>query len=100
MTLTAKERRKLLAESHTLKPLVVASASKLTSDVVEHVRAALAGQRLMKVRLHADSGAECDAAAVTLARDVPCEIVKRVGRIVVLYRREPESDAEHRQTPD
>jgi RNA-binding protein YhbY len=41
---------------------------------------------LGKVRIHADSGAECEQAAAELAQRVPCEVVSRVGRVVLLHR--------------
>ena len=85
MGLTAKERRTLLAESHRLRPVAVIAAGELSEGAVEHVRASFAGHELLKVRIHADSGEECDTAATELARRVPCELVKRIGRVVVLY---------------
>ncbi len=86
MSLSAQERRALVAQSHRLEPVAVVSADKLTDAVVEHVRTAFAGRTLLKVRIQADSGAECDAGATDLARRVPCEIVRRIGRVVVLYQ--------------
>jgi len=86
MPLSAKERQALLAESHPLKAVATLSADALTDAAVEHVRAAFVGRELLKVRIQADSGDECDAAAADLARRVPCELVKRVGRVAVLYR--------------
>ncbi len=89
MPLSSKARQTLLAESHKLKPAAILSADALTDAAVAHVRAAFAGRELVKVRIQADSGAQCDAAAAELAQRVPCEIVKRVGRVVVLYRPSP-----------
>ena len=86
MALTAKERRELLGQSHSLEAVATISAGELPDTVVAHIRRSFAGRALMKVRIHADSAAECDAAAVELVRRVPCELVKRIGRVVVLYR--------------
>ena len=84
--MTAKQRRELLAQSHALNPAATIAADNLSDAVVTRVRACLAGRALVKVRIRADSGPECDAAAAELARRVPCELVKRVGRVAVLYR--------------
>jgi RNA-binding protein len=86
MPLSPKERQALLAESHPLKAVATLSADAMTDAAIEHVRAAFVGRELLKVRIPADSGDECDAAAADLARRVPCELVKRVGRVAVLYR--------------
>ncbi len=89
MGLTGKERRTLLAESHRLRPVATIAAGELSDGAVEHVRASFVGHELLKVRIHADSGEECDATAAELARRVPCELVKRIGRVVLLYRAVP-----------
>ena len=92
MPLSARQRQALLAASHTLKPTATLSADGLTEAAVEHVRASFTGRELLKVRIHADSGAECDAAAEELARRLPCALVKRLGRVAVLYRPSPDAD--------
>lgn len=90
--LTPKDRKTLLARSHALKPAVTCAADRLTAAVVEQVRAAFPDGGLLKVRIMADDAATCDAAAAHLAGNVPCEVVRRVGRVVILYR-PPEDDA-------
>lgn len=87
MPLTAKERRLLMAASHRLKPVATVAADALTDVAVEHVRTALRTHELIKVRVPAEKGADCDAAAHDLAKRTMSEVVKRVGRIVLLYRR-------------
>ncbi len=84
--MTAKQRRELLAQSHPLSAVATIAADNLSDAVVTQVRTCFAGRPLIKVRVRADSGAACDAAADELARRVPCELVKRVGRVAVLYR--------------
>lgn len=84
--LTPKDRKTLLARSHALKPAVTCAADRLSPAVVDQVRAAFPNSGLLKVRISADDAATCDAAAASLAAEVPCEIVRRVGRIVILFR--------------
>ncbi len=86
MALSAKEKRALVGASHRLKPAVVLDADGVSASAAEHVRNCFADREMIKVRIHADSGAACDAAAVELAEQVPCEIIKRIGRVVLLYR--------------
>jgi RNA-binding protein len=94
MSLTPKERQSLLAASHALKPVVVLKAGAVPPAAVEQVRRSFAHHELIKVRVNADSGGECDATGADLAAQVPCELVKRIGRIVLLYRRVQEDGAE------
>lgn len=86
MALTAKQRRELLAASHPLKPLVTISPDNVSDDVVAQVRTAFTGRTLLKVRVNADHAAACDAVAAELVARVPCELVKRVGHVVVVHR--------------
>ena len=90
--LTPKDRKILLARSHALKPAVTCAADRLSPAVVDQVRAAFPDGGLLKVRITAAAAAPCDAAAARLAAGVPCEVVRRVGRVVVLYR-SPEGHA-------
>jgi len=86
MALDARMRRELKKRGHALKVEISFSAENFSDAAVEHVRAFLAARELGKVRIHADSGAECEQAAAELAERVPCEVVSRVGRVVLLHR--------------
>lgn len=85
MPLTSETQRKLLAESHRLKPAAVISATDLSKATIAHIAGLLARQRLLKVRIRASDGAACDAAAAELAAGSGADVVKRVGRVVLLY---------------
>ncbi len=86
MPLTAKRRQALIAASHHLKPVVTLATGDVSASVVAHVQAAFVGREILKVRINADRAEECDATATELAKRVPCEIVKRIGRVVLFYR--------------
>ena len=86
MALSARERKALLGASHRLKPVVTLAAGELSEAAVQQVRAAFTGRPLVKLRVNTDGAAECDALAEQLAARVPCEIVRRVGHVLVLYR--------------
>jgi RNA-binding protein len=97
MPLTSKQRRELGARGQRLKPAVTisADAGALAETVVTHVRALLVERELAKVRIRTDDRAACRRAAEQLAARVPCQIVRIVGRVALLYR----ADAEHRTKP-
>ncbi len=86
MTLSPRNKRELLAASHRLKPIATVAAGDVSDAVADHVRASFRATELIKVRVAADDNATCDAVARGLAEHIPCEIVKRVGRVIVLYR--------------
>lgn len=93
MSLTAKQRRELLAASHALRPVATLSEEGVSEAAVGHVRTSFGGASLVKVRVATESRAACERIAAELAERVPCEVVKRLGRVVLLYRPERESDA-------
>lgn len=95
MPLTSRERQELIAASHRLKPAVTLSADEGAVPVaaVEQVRRAFASHKLIKVRVKADEGTAADAVAAQLAAEAACEVVKRIGRVVILYR-QPAAGAE------
>ena len=86
MSLNAKQRKELWAQSHQLKAAITLSAEDLSDGAVAHVRGAFGPRTLLKVRLATDQRAACDVAAAEFERRVPCTVVKRVGRVVLLYR--------------
>jgi len=86
MALNAKQRRELSVRGHRLKPAATVSGDAVSDRAVAHVRQLLVEQDLVKIRIHADSRQECERAAAELAAQVPCEVVTRVGRVVLLYR--------------
>lgn len=86
MALDAHQRRTLLAQSHALKPLLTVPAGDLSDGVVDHVRAAFAHRALLKLRVAADNAPACDAVAAALVTRVPCDLVRRIGHVIVLYR--------------
>jgi len=88
VALSGKARRALLAQAHGLKARITLRAAELSDAAIEHVRAALTVQPLLKVRIQTDDRSECDAAARALAERLGCELVRRIGRVVVLYRPE------------
>jgi RNA-binding protein YhbY len=86
MPLTSQQRRAFVAASHRLPASLTISSGEIGEAVVAHVRSAFASRELIKVRVNAEHAPECDAAAAELAARVPCEIVKRIGHVVLLYQ--------------
>ncbi len=100
MPLTAKERKQLVARSHPLRPVATVSAVDLSPNAVAQVRDALRTHELVKVRVQAASPAEADTAAAHLAAQVPCQLVKRIGRVVLFFRSDNTSAADALSRPE
>lgn len=86
MELSSKERKDLLARSHALKPVATLAGEELSEGMVAHVRQAFQSHDLIKVRLGIEDRDACDKLADDLAARVPCALVKRVGRVLVLHK--------------
>ena len=86
MSLTAKERRELLTASHRLRPVAEVASENVSDAVIAQVRTAFTGRQLLKVRVRADCAADCAAVADEFVRRVPCDLVRRVGHVLVLHR--------------
>ncbi len=86
MPLSSGERRALAAQGNRLKAHVIIRADELSETTVAHVRQAFGQNELIKIRLSTDDRQECARAAEELAQRIPCELVQRVGRVVLLYR--------------
>jgi RNA-binding protein len=92
-TLTGRDRRRLAGQGQRLKAKVMVGRGGATDAVVEEIRRALTHTELLKVRIEADTAAETDALANELASRVPCHLIRRVGRVALLYR--PLQDLRH-----
>lgn len=91
MPLSSRERRELAARGHHLKASVTLP-TEVVADHVRQVRNAFAGGDLVKIRIRGKDRAACERAAAEVAAGVPCQIVQRVGRVVLLYQ--PKEDFE------
>ena len=94
MPLSSRERRTLAARGNRLKARVTIRADELSDAAVAHVRHAFGERELVKIRISTDDREACDRAADQLRERVPCEVVQRVGRVVLLYRPSAEADGE------
>lgn len=92
MPLSSTQRRALAARGNRLKVCVIIGAGELSEATVTHVRQALTGKELIKVRISTDDRQECARAALELAERIPCELVQRVGRVALLYRPTEENE--------
>ncbi len=79
------ERRRLAKEARALKPSVHVGLRGLTDPIVAQVRQALSKHHLIKIKVRADHGSEADVIGEELSRRVPCHVVDRIGKTLVVH---------------
>ena len=89
--LTSRQRSHLRSLAHTLNPVVLLGRAGLTEAVVREIDDALEARELIKVRLAGDRD-ERAASADAIAARTGAEVAGRIGRIAILFRRNPDPD--------
>ena len=91
--LSQQDKKKFRAIGHHLKPVVTIAGNGLSESVLAEIERALADHELIKVR----RGSECpdshDEVAAALTKAVGAELVQKLGRTLLIYRRHPEEPA-------
>jgi RNA-binding protein len=88
--LTAKQRQFLKSLAHGLEPVVQVGNKGISENLIEQIRDQLNSHELIKVRVNTESTVEPAEVAESLAQSTRSELVQRLGRVVVLYRRHDE----------
>jgi len=89
ISLTARERAHLKARAHALEPRVQVGHGGLTDAVVKEIDRALAAHELIKVKILADRDVR-DEIAKAICDRTDSAWVQQVGKVVVLWRPQPE----------
>lgn len=86
MAISTKQKYELTRAGHKLSADIVIAADKLTDASIGHLRQAFTKRELIKVRIDTPDRGNFKQAAEQLAGKVPCEVVKLIGRVALLYR--------------
>jgi RNA-binding protein len=90
MHLSEKQKKHLRRLAHPLSPIVTLGNAGLTEGVVNELDRALTDHELVKVSARVGERDVRNAALATLAARTSAELVQRVGRVGVFYRRRQE----------
>lgn len=96
--LTGKQRRWLRAQAHALDPVVEVGGKGLSDAVVAETERALDAHELIKVRLVGGRD-EREAIAAELAERSGAEAVGIIGKVAMLYRRQPDPERRRLRPP-
>lgn len=89
-TLTSRERAQLKARAHPLEPVVRIGQAGVTPELVSEADRALTAHELIKVSIATADRDERVALGEALAQRVDAAPVHRVGKILILWRPNPE----------
>lgn len=87
--LTSRQRSRLRSLAHSLDPAVLVGRAGITEAVVREIDDALEARELIKVRLAGDRDERAQAAAA-IAERTRSDLAGRIGRLAILYRRNPD----------
>ena len=83
------DKKKLRAEAHTLKPVVMIGQSGLTPAVLAEVELALDSHELIKVKIRAERD-ERKLMSEKICNDTGAVLIQTIGQIAVIYRLNPD----------
>lgn len=83
------DKKKLRAEAHTLKPVVMIGQSGLTTAVLAEIELALNSHELIKVKIRAERD-ERKRINQKICANTGAELIQEIGQIAVIYRLNPD----------
>lgn len=88
--MNSADKKKLRAEAHTLKPVVMIGQSGLTATVLAEIELALDAHELIKVKIRAERD-ERKMIIEKICSDTGAELIQTIGQIAVIYRLNPDN---------
>ena len=86
--MNSADKKKLRAEAHTLKPVVMIGQSGLKASVLAEIELALDSHELIKVKIRAERE-ERKLISEKICTNTGAELIQTIGQIAVLYRLNP-----------
>ena len=83
---TSAQRREFRSQANRLKARLIVGRRGLTDSILAEVRGELQRHELIKIRLDEDDAREAEALAHELAARAPAHLIRRIGRVALLYR--------------
>ncbi|MGR9087646.1 MAG: ribosome assembly RNA-binding protein YhbY [Gammaproteobacteria bacterium] len=83
------EKKKLRAEAHALKPVILIGQAGFTAAVLTEIESALDTHELIKVKIRAER-IDRQRIADEICAETGAELIQTIGQIAVIYRQHPE----------
>ena len=91
MGLTAKQRKALKEQAHHLKAVIRVGQKGLTENLLQETSRALDTHELIKAHIALDDREARQQCADELAHRSKAELIGRIGKICILYRKRAET---------
>jgi RNA-binding protein len=83
------DKKKLRAEAHTLKPVVMIGQSGLTAAVLTEIEQSLDSHELIKIKIRAERD-ERKLICEKICTDTGAALIQTIGQIAIIYRVNPD----------
>jgi RNA-binding protein len=97
LQLNPAQRKEKRADAHHLNPVVMVGSDGLTPAVTKEIDAALNAHGLIKVRVFSDDRAARETMFTTLAEGLSAAPIQHIGKLLVLWRPQPEVEHVERE---
>ena len=91
--LTSTQVRELRARAHGLNPVVSIAENGLSDSVLKEIDTCLTAHELIKIRVYGDSWDNRLSYLATICQDLDAAAVQHIGKLLVVYRENPEKTA-------
>ncbi|WP_092757927.1 YhbY family RNA-binding protein [Rhodoferax sp. OV413] len=98
--LTPAQRKVHRADAHHLNPVVMVGSDGLTPAVIKEVNLALNSHGLIKVRIFSDDRVARETMYQQLADELSAAPIQHIGKLLVLWRPQPEITKERKVDED
>ena len=86
--MNSADKKRLRAEAHSLKPVIMIGQSGLTAAVLAEIELALNSHELIKIRIRAERDNRKQIGEKIIS-DTDAEFIQAIGQIIVIYRLNP-----------
>lgn len=85
------DKKKLKAKAHSLKPVIMIGQSGLKEAVLSEIELALDNHELIKVKIQSDDRDLRNQIRTEICLKTEAEFIQSIGKIIVIYRKNPEN---------
>ncbi|MDH5552178.1 MAG: ribosome assembly RNA-binding protein YhbY [Nitrosomonas sp.] len=93
LTLTSKHRRELKALAHNINPVVIIGKIGLSASIMNELERGLSSHELIKIKTQIDDRETRKELFEKICQQLNAAPVQQIGKILVIYRPNSESDS-------
>lgn len=94
--LTSRQRQYLKGLAHGINPLIHIGKEGITPGVISSITTELENHELLKVKIGNNSGLDKHETSEIIVKESASALVQLIGKIIVLYKPNPERNKEKR----